>query len=250
MKISLLLWILVIFTLPVYAQKDCLDFHVIDSAPLGFLDENGEMQGVHVELLQYIAKQSGVCISLRLMPYARILRSLEEGTHDGGILFKYAQRANVVEFVAHIQDMQTVVVTNQQLQLSSFADLSSLVIGKTRGTDLSDEIALLENFQVVELTNYQQAAEMLHKGRIDAMAGSALVLFYQLSNLSSMAGKVNFSNKLVLGSRAQWLQISKRTKQVIDYVALKKATEKAVADPMYDKIMQKYYGLNWRQINQ
>ena len=146
--------------------------------------------------------------------------------------------------------MQTVVVARPQFPLSSFAALNNLVIATTRGTDLSDNITLVGHFNVVELTNYEQAAEMLHKGRIDAVAGSAFVLFYQLAKNTLSENTIDFSNKLVLGSREVWLQVSKNSPSSIDTVALKKATEMAIADLSYEKIMQKYYGLNWRQINQ
>jgi ABC-type amino acid transport substrate-binding protein len=171
-----------------YGQKNCLNFHVIDSAPLGLVDSNGDKRGVHVELLKNIEQISGICIRLELMPYARILYSLEEGQHDGGILFKYPQNTSFIEFVAHVQDMQTIIVANRRFKLSSLASLDGLIIGKTRGTDLSDDISLAVKFNVVELTHYEQAAALLSKGRIDATAGSALVL----------------------GTRSHWLQISKK----------------------------------------
>jgi ABC-type amino acid transport substrate-binding protein len=233
-----------------YGQKNCLNFHVIDSAPLGFVDSNGDKRGVHVELLKNIEQISGICIRLELMPYARILYSLEEGQHDGGILFKYPQNASFIEFVAHVQDMQTIIVANRRFKLSSLASLDGLIIGKTRGTDLSDDISLAGKFNVVELTHYEQAAALLSKDRIDAIAGSALVLYYQLSNVHIGQEPIDFANKLVLGTRAQWLQISRKTSTSIDVVKLKKATETAVADPSYKALMQQYYGVDWQKVNQ
>lgn len=233
-----------------YGQKNCLNFHVIDSAPLGFVDSNGDKRGVHIELLKNIEQLSGICIRLELMPYARILHSLEQGQHDGGILFRYPQNSSFIDFVEHVQDMQTIIVANRRFKLSSLASLDGLIIGKTRGTDLSDTINLAGKLNVVELTNYGQAAALLNKGRIDAIAGSALVLYYQLSHVYIGQEAIDFANKLVIGTRAQWLQLAKKTPTSIDVIRLKRATATAVAEPSYKALMQQYYGVDWQKVNQ
>jgi ABC-type amino acid transport substrate-binding protein len=146
--------------------------------------------------------------------------------------------------------MQTIIVANRRFKLSSLASLDGLIIGKTRGKDLSDTINLAGKLNVVELTNYGQAAALLNKGRIDAIAGSALVLYYQLSHVYIGQEAIDFANKLVIGTRAQWLQLAKKTPTSIDVIRLKRATATAVADPSYKALMQQYYGVDWQKVNQ
>jgi ABC-type amino acid transport substrate-binding protein len=63
-------------------------------------------------------------------------------------------------------------------QISTYDDLSGLIIGKTQGTRLIDIFDHDDKLNLLEVTNYKQAVNMLNIGRIDAIAGSALVLSF------------------------------------------------------------------------
>jgi len=233
-----------------YAEviDDCLAFHVIQNAPIGFESAKGKLQGVHFEYLAELEKRSGLCINKSILPYARVWQSIKTGGHDGGIIFKSDSRKKYVEYVALIRKVKTVVIPINGVNITNYSDLSSLIIGKTRGTHLSERFDNDKNLNIVELNNYDQAARMLKHGRIDAIAGSALVLSYQLKKYALLS-ELDVSNKFTLGEKEQWLQLSKQSTQLNKAVKLRKSIAELKKNGTFELIMNKYYGKEWKQIN-
>lgn len=228
---------------------DCLEFHVIKNAPLGFKNNDNEDVGVHWEYLVALEKETGFCIKKNLIPYARIWQSIAQGNHDGGIMFKSASRSNIVEYAALVRTVNVVVIPVHDINVESYNDLYTLTIGKTRGTHLSKLFDEDPNLNIIELNNYGQAAQMIKFGRINAIAGSALVLNYRLKKYHVL-NNVNHIKKLTLGKKEQWLQLSKKSKHLDKIPALKKAIDKLKHNGTFDLIMDKYYGEHWKQMNQ
>ncbi|MBL4631042.1 MAG: transporter substrate-binding domain-containing protein [Paraglaciecola sp.] len=240
----------VFFSGVVQGSNSCLDMHVIQNAPLAYYDKENKLVGMHTELLEEISTLSGICINIHLMPYARIWKSIENGGHDGGIVFRTPERSHLVEYVALIKHFKTVVIPLSSRQIRTYDDLSNLVIGKTRGTRLGDKFDNDERFILLEVTNYKQAINMLNLGRIDAVAGSALVLSYQLSQNNIPQASIDPTNHYVIGEREQWLQLSKHSKNKVDTKKLQNAVKLMIDNGTLDNIMTKYYGGNWRAVNQ
>ncbi len=231
-----------------FEPGNCLEFHVISNAPIGFVNDDGNSTGVHWEYLTALEKLTGLCINKGLLPYPRIWHSIEKGDHDGGIVFKSDSRSKLVEYAGFIRKVKTVVIPVKGLSISRYIDLHNIVIGKTRGTHLSEKFDSDKNLHVIELNNYEQAAQMLKRGRIDAIAGSALILSYQLKK-HGVLDRVDIKNKLALGEKEQWLQLSKKSKHLNKILVLKQAVEILQQDGTFEHIMNKYYGQQWQQIN-
>jgi polar amino acid transport system substrate-binding protein len=180
----------------------------------------------------------------------RIWKSIENGDHDGGIVFRSPERSYLVEYVALIKRFKTVVIPLTGQKISTYDDLSGLIIGKTRGTRLSDIFDNDDKLNILEVTNYKQAVNMLNIGRIDAIAGSALVLSYQLSQNNIPITNIDPTNHYAIGFREQWLQLSKRSKSDVDISKLQYAVKLMIDNGTLNNIMNKYYGENWLQVNQ
>jgi len=223
--------------------------HVINNAPMGYIDTDGQATGVHWDYLTAIEKKSGVCINKRLMPYARLWRSLEDGQHDGGIIFRSPSREQAIKPVAQIRNLRTLVIPKKGTTLKTYTDLSGLIIGKTRGTRLNDRFDNDTTLLKLELNDYAQAAKMIQRGRVDAIAGSGVLLNYHLSK-QQLLNQVDLSQSFTLGRREQWLQLSKKSNHLSKTPRLKQATEQLRAEGVLDRIMTKYHGDNWRQANQ
>ncbi len=228
--------------------SDCLDFHVIKNSPMGFIGTDGLPTGVHWEYLVALEKASGLCINKALLPYARVWEQLKLGTHDGGIVFKSESRSDMVKYAALIRTVKTVVIPVNELGIKSYEDLYGLTIGKTRGTHLSNIFDNDPNFNIVELTNYGQAAQMIKVNRVDAIAGSALVLTYQLTKYNVL-DNVDIENSIVLGDKEQWLQMSNKSAHLDKIAKLNEAIILLKRNGTFDEIMDKFYGEKWRKVN-
>jgi polar amino acid transport system substrate-binding protein len=239
-----------LFSVETHSKDRCLEMHIIQNAPLGYYDKDKKLVGMHTEALEEIEKLSGICIRKRLMPYARIWKSIKNGGHDGGIVFRSPERSHLVEYVALIETFKTVVIPQTGKKIRTYSDLTNLIIGKTRGTRLSDVFDNDHKLTILDVTSYEQAVNMLSIGRIDAIAGSALVLSYQLSQNNIPMTNIDPSNNYVIGEREQWLQLSKHSKIDVDVSKLQYAVKLMIDNGTLNNIMNKYYGEHWRQINQ
>ncbi len=231
--------------LPVYGSE-CMNMHVIDNAPMGYIDANGQPTGVHWEYLAAIENKSGICINKKLLPYSRLWASLAAGTHDGGIIFRSPDRDYLIEAVALIRTLQTVVIPRKGITINSYEDLTGLIIGKTRGTQLSDRFDADDTLKKYRLNHYQQAAKMIRAGRLDAVAGSDAVLHYQLAKYGAIQ-YVDLQGSFNLGYREQWLQLSKKSKHLDKVEALKKAITALRTEGVLNAIIDKYYGLSFKE---
>tara|TARA_R110002153_G_scaffold38643_1_gene112041 strand:+ start:21068 stop:21853 length:786 start_codon:yes stop_codon:yes gene_type:complete len=225
-----------------FADNSCLDMHVIQSVPLGFYDENNKVAGMDFEILQQIEEYSGICMTMRLMPIARIWKSFKQGQHDGGLIFKSTDRNHSVEYAAFVGNAEIIVIPRIGLKIHNYEQLHKMSIAKTRGTPISNRFDSDIKLNLVEVTSYGQLIKMLKLGRIDAVVGSAAPLFYNLSRFDEIEKSIQVDDKFVLGIREKWLQFSKNSANLRKIPKLKKAVELMNDNGDYQRIMSKYYG--------
>ena len=228
---------------------DCLNFHVIQNEPIGYKDASGNATGVHWDYLAAIEEESGLCINKQLMPYARLWLSMEKGQHDGGIAFRSKNHESLIHPVEKIRVLATVIFPRKDIKIDRYEDLAGLYIGKTKGTRLSDKFDNDESLLKVDLVNYKMAANMLKLGRIDAIAGSQIVLTYQLSKYNAI-DNLTLEKPFVLGEREQWLQLSKKSKHLDHTEQLRDAINTLKLRGVFDQIMIKYHGQTWQLHNE
>jgi polar amino acid transport system substrate-binding protein len=245
------LFFLVIFLTPNLAigKSECLNFHVIHSEPLGYLNEQGKVVGTHVDIINEVAKYTGLCIKTILMPYPRVWQGIELGKHDGGIVFRSKARAHIVDYVAKIRSVRVAVVARSPIELNTYDDLMGLSIAIRRGVHLSEQFDNDSELAIMEVNQYEQVIKMLMHDRVDAIAGSVFVLHYVLKVTNGL-DKVDFSKKFNLGMKEQWLQLSKKSKHKDKIPMLNKAVQALISNGTLDEITEKYYGPQWKLINQ
>ena len=228
-------------------SKECIKFHVIQSEPLGYINDQGKPTGIHWEYVEAIRKHSGLCINAKLMPYARIWKSIEYGNHDGGIIFKSQSRDQLVQYAGHIQTVPTVVIPLKGITLKEYNDLNGLHIGTMKGVHLSKKFDNDKNLNLLELINFDQGTRMINLKRLDAVAGNAFALHYQFQKFGVL-DKVDLNNQLKLGEKEQWIQISKKSQHLDILPVLNNSVSALKESGVFREILVKYYGpqvLEW-----
>ena len=232
--------------LPVVNDK-CLSMHLIRNAPTGYINKDGKIAGIHLEFLTALEDRSGLCIDKKLTPYLRARKSIHVGGHDGGIMVRSTELDVYIEPIVKLITLRTVIIPKAGVSLSSYEDLSELMIGRVRGTHLNDIFDNDEKLTIVELLNYEHGLQLLKRGRIDAIAGSSLGL--SIIGKFDMISDVNLLGKLVLGEKELWLVLSKKSEKLNKIEQLKKAAQGLVDEGVFDKILEKYYGADWQLAN-
>lgn len=223
---------------PTAYSSECLDMHVILNYPLGYLDSEGVPTGIHWDFLQAIEQRSGICFNKKLIPYPRIWKSMEYGEHDGGIVFRSKGRDAIVEYVAPVLTLRTIVVPRKGISIKHYQDLKEMTIGKVRGIRLDARFDHDPDLVFVEQNNYVHLWKILSRSRVDAIAGSEKGLIQ--SGTPAMKEYLESSRVFVLGERVQWLQLSKKSKYLHHIPTLKTTIQSLLDEGVYDKLMAKH----------
>jgi polar amino acid transport system substrate-binding protein len=149
--------------------------------PLGFRGENGELQGLEIDLARWLAEQllgNADAVVLQPLTNQDRLSALLEDDVDLVIaaLSMTVSRSRLVDFsTPYYLDGTALISRNEALR--SVADLRQQSIAVLRG---SDAIAVvrsnLPSAQLVGVESYEQAKAMLDTNQVAAFAGDASVL--------------------------------------------------------------------------
>lgn len=148
-------------------------FAIPDVWPWGFKDDQGEMQGSLIELIDRLSDLSGVPIRGQLLPLRRVILDVTRGRAEFAFLF---QSPDLDESTIPVD---TVLQLNLMLMAMRDADfpltLESLAgkrVGYVRGTYLGEAFKADEAVLKVPVYNIRQAIDMLLLGRISAVLAS------------------------------------------------------------------------------
>jgi len=225
---------------PAYAE-DTLQIHVIHASPIGFNNSQNEPEGYHWDYIAEIEKRSGFSLNRTLTPYARIWRGMAEGWHDGGIVFRSSDRDNIVEYVAAVRDTNNIVISRKGIALKTYDDLYKLEsIGSMRDNRLGDRFDDDPEIKkrIVPAGDYDTLIKMIKRGHLDAISGNSMAMAYLLNKFDAVDA-VELPG-IIIGTRTEWFQMSKKSKHIDKIPGLAKAIRELRAEGVFEKIMEKY----------
>lgn len=242
-------WVALSFaSLIAIADDNCMSMYIIEQVPAGYLDENDQPTGVHWQYLERIEQRSGICMNKQIVPYARVWKSFESGQLDGSIIFRSPDREEIVAGVSLVRPINVIVAARKGIEIHDYDDLAGLTIAKTRGTQLNPRFDADTSLNIIEVDDYEQAAKMFKAGYVDAVAGGAILMMYQLMQYNG-AETINLSGTFKLGIREQWFLLSQSSQFLHQIPALKQAVEDLKSEGVLDEILTAHYGDFWRVIN-
>ncbi|GAB5381599.1 MAG: hypothetical protein Alis3KO_07990 [Aliiglaciecola sp.] len=166
-----------------------LEFMAVESEPYAFVNSNGEIAGLVVEIAKLISKESNIPFNISLAPAIRVVRELEAGRVDLSILTQTPHFERFAESIGIVSPTTMFLITLKRG--SSFTEHSSLRqvlnVGFIRGgyyTDNFWQFVESKNFERVPLTTARVGFEMLIKKRIDMLATTERTLAFQIRQLN------------------------------------------------------------------
>jgi len=236
----------IFITSPVSAQA-CMSMHVVLNTAAGYLDDAGEIAGYHNDFLTALEKESGICMNKKLMPHSRAKRSIQIGAHDGGILGRSNNSDEGAEYIIKLVTSKTVIIPKKGLTLNNAEDLSKIKIARIRKGNVNNALGDVLNMSWVDVTDYEHGLQLMRRGRLDAVMGTALGLNIIINNLE-MAQEVNLSGELIIEQREVWLVLSKKSQYIDKVDQLREAAQVLIDKGVLGNILKKYFGENWRLI--
>lgn len=158
----------------------------INEPPLGiYYEENGQYVGFVVDYINALSIELGATIVSKPMVWNEALKALKEGKTDLCDMTPSAERAKLFAFSDPIYRLRgLIVVNNSNNRIHDLHDLDGMTIGVQKG-DYSIEFITSEGItpNFVHTNNVNEALNLLHNNKVDAVVGDEPVIRYYLNEL-------------------------------------------------------------------
>lgn len=146
-------------------------------APFDYLDENGNITGFDIDLIEAIAKSQDIEIVWRDLPFDSLIGSMEAGDLDviAAAIGPTSERKKSVDFSDIYYTGSQSIICKKGNDIKTFKDLAGLKVAVLEGS-IADLIAsgenqdygIVEDAQVVRFKNASSAVMELLNGGVDA----------------------------------------------------------------------------------
>ena len=218
-------------------QARTLKIETIRTDPFGYDDARGK-GGMMYEIGNLIAETAGLPYENRIVPYARTVLSLKDGSADMVLRFNNEELSSVAIQVIPVVGMQTVVLSRATRPVNSLAELNGKLLAVVRSFPLDPRIEDNSSIRIYTTDSNEHSMRMLLAGRVDAVLGSDVGMYGAASTLGHQINE--FAAPIKLESRDFWLHLSRKTADEATIKALKNAVEKLQRQGAINRIRQRY----------
>lgn len=218
------------------AEPFVLRIETIQSDPFGRMGPQGP-GGLMYEIGMLIAKRAGLPAENHLVPYARTVVSLQNGSADMVLRFTNDEIRSVALQVAPVLALPTVVVSRRDAPLLRLEDLARLSLAVPRSFPMPDGLQTLAGLRMQSVNSNEHAIQMLMSRRVDAAYGSNLGLFGAARGLGLRMQE--FARPLVVERQSFWLHLARRaaTPELVERLA--KAVDSLHRDGSISRLYQR-----------
>ncbi|UTW06605.1 substrate-binding periplasmic protein [Pseudomonas benzenivorans] len=152
--------------------------------PFRMLDDNGELQGLDIDLLEQLSQRTGLRFEVLRAPWARGLAALEQGKADLMTgLAKTAEREAYVRYLPrpyYACAPRFYTAPEQAPALLRYDQLAQLNVGQVLGSAYFEPFDSDQNLRKTAVNNEAQLLGMLARGRLGAVIGTDCQVDYEL----------------------------------------------------------------------
>ncbi|TPH12832.1 substrate-binding periplasmic protein [Litorilituus lipolyticus] len=171
--LSFLIFPLTLALLPTLVQaNDAINVATYIEPP--FADKvNGKFVGRNIRLSKLIAKKLNKKVNFITCPMARCILMMQSGQADMIVsVLKTDEREEILTYIEpginfQKQPISFFTLHTNKVEINSFEDLKSLIIGQVRGARYFEKFDNNNELTKVKITTRSQMIKMLLKGRID-----------------------------------------------------------------------------------
>lgn len=188
-------------------------FSTFPFQPWGFTQEN-EIKGIIPDIAKAIAEEAGLDIDIKIMPYARIKRGLEEGTPDITILSKNPDHKEHTRYIVELFTQNFILLTSKDRKVSNldeFLAKEDQLIGFLRGTYIPPNMETGKKITKHPVKDFSQGLRMLNAGRLDAFLTIDKTALYESKRLG-ISEQFEFPG-IPIKKVSAWLMISSKSKE-------------------------------------
>ncbi|MGH1370822.1 MAG: substrate-binding periplasmic protein [Cellvibrionaceae bacterium] len=167
----------------------------------------GEDQGLLVDVIKALSRETGIHTSVELQPYPRVAHSLLSGRVDFAFLFDSPSTQDATIRIGHLVESRMIVVGRAgSAELTSLADLEGKTVGIIRGSKYGPDFDNATHFRLEPVSSMEQGLAMLMRGRTDVMVGTDQSVFWAMREMN--VGAKRLSKLFVMGGTSGSLYMS------------------------------------------
>jgi len=208
--------------------------------PWGFQNEVGQSNGICYEWANAIAERMGRKVDNRIVPMARLFKSIEYGQADFSIMLRtpYSEKFSIP--IANVGvPFRTIVWPRKGIEINNYNDLKKVRISMARGLKVGGQFAKQKNLRIMPSMDYAHSMQMFRAGRVDAIIGTQQSLSYNAIK-TGLVPTQEFDTPFVLANLEGWVQASQEFAAREGLDELKAATKSLIADGTFERIYRKY----------
>jgi len=192
------------------SAKDTLTIGVFKILPYGNL-EDGKVVGIIPDIASRLEKLSGITIKKKLLPYKRMIESLDSGSIDFAIFFLSDRSQQVSDRIIPLYDLDTIAVGLKGSSILKYEDLYNYQIATPRGVHYSSRFSKDDKMKINYVLDYNYALKMLVSKRVGVVIAPEKIFMFQLKKLGYNDSILD--RPYILTTNTAWLQFSKKSKK-------------------------------------
>ncbi|MCL6414660.1 transporter substrate-binding domain-containing protein [Aestuariirhabdus sp. Z084] len=232
--------VLLALFLPAAAYPDSLQVSTSTVKPWGYVNAQGQLDGLLSRFTLELEKHSGITLNNTLTPYPRVIQEVKSGQADLAVLFKSPQADQYGIDLGEVVKTSIIITARADAPpINSLDALAGKRVGYIRGSrygaSFDDNLQLYK----VPIRDMAQGVRMLMQGRIEAMVSADYTLFYTLRELDIEPTRL--VHLLTLDSNSGHLYLSRRSTKPDSAANLQKALEEMRSNGILQQIFFKPY---------
>jgi ABC-type amino acid transport substrate-binding protein len=236
--------LILILTFSLNSQAKELRAAIFNIAPWGQETKSGEVIGIQKEIISIISKDMNIPISIELLPYKRMVKSLKNGDSDFSIFYRTKENETFADPLVRWGELSIIVLPRKEVKIKSYKDLQGTHVGVRLGGKFDERFDNDNSVVKRNCINYADCIDKLRQGRIDAVIGTAATLFYELEVQGLKTSF--FGDPFFISKKEDWLHFSKSSKNKKYKKALVKSVEKNIKNGNFNKVFSKYLPKKWQ----
>lgn len=211
-------------------------------APFEFEDDNGDMVGIDLELLEAISKDQGFQYELQLVGFSAAVTALEAGEIDGVIagVSINPEREKKYDFSEAYFDSGVAMAVLEDSDISGYEGLKGKTVAVKMGTEGESFAKSIMDTYGFELKEFEDSATMYQ----DVLAGSSAAVFDDYPVLGYEIGRgIGFKMPLSMeqGSSYGFATLKGKNTELVEKfnAGLKHLKESGKYDEIVDKYISK-----------
>jgi signal transduction histidine kinase/ABC-type amino acid transport substrate-binding protein len=212
----------------------------INFPPYEYADENGVYTGFNVDIMRAIALSTGIDIKFYPMSWYDACEQLKSGDVDVIEGMKVAtDRDEYFEFSKeYLENSQSIFVVDDNNDINKFEDLKNKRVVIQQGDVAVNNLNTLNNVNIINTNDQEQAINKLLSGEADAYIGNTLTGVFFINKLD-IKNKIKIVGKILNPTK---YSIAVKYGDVETLSVVNSGLKEIKKNGTYDKIYRKWFG--------